>query len=88
MGRMINPLREIWAGLVSRIMQPQKPPRQRTNLFVGGERRVSVPERLARIAERDARLAADTRTDAQRWLGDPPPNRWALARLLCGVVVR
>jgi hypothetical protein len=33
-----------------------------------------------RLAERDQRMAADTRTDAQRWLGDPPPRRSALAR--------
>ena len=67
-------------GLISPPMQPQKMPRQRTDLYVGGERRVSVTERMARIAERDERLAADTRTDAQRWLGDPPANRSALAR--------
>jgi len=35
---------------------------------------------LARIAERDARAAADNRTEAQRWLGDPPPERSALAQ--------
>jgi hypothetical protein len=32
-----------------------------------------------RLAERDRRDAADTRTEAQRWLGDPPANRSALA---------
>jgi hypothetical protein len=32
----------------------------------------------ARMQERDARLAADTRTPAQVWLGDPPPGRSAL----------
>jgi hypothetical protein len=31
-------------------------------------------------AERDARVARDTRTEAQRWLNDPPPGRSALAR--------
>ena len=31
-----------------------------------------------RFAERDAREAADTRTPAQRLLGDPPPGRSAL----------
>ena len=40
-----------------------------------------MPERLAQIAERDERQqTADTRTDAERWLGDPPPNRSALAQ--------
>jgi hypothetical protein len=39
------------------------------------------PEELAlRFAERDARLKADTRTDAERWLGDPPPWQSALAQ--------
>ena len=33
-----------------------------------------------RLAERDAREAADTRTEAQRWLGDPPADRSALAQ--------
>ena len=61
-------------------MQPQKTPRQRTDLYVGGDRRVSVTERMARIAERDQRLAADTRTETQRLLGDPPATRSALAR--------
>jgi hypothetical protein len=30
-------------------------------------------------AERDRREAADTRTEAERWLNDPPPDRSALA---------
>jgi len=33
----------------------------------------------ARIAERDARNAADTRTPARVWLNEPPPGRSALA---------
>ena len=61
-------------------MQPQKTPRQRTDLYVGGERRVSVTERMARIAERDERLAADTRTETQRLLGDPPSAQSVLGR--------
>jgi hypothetical protein len=32
------------------------------------------------LAEREQREASDTRTDAQRWLGDPPPSRSALAQ--------
>jgi hypothetical protein len=32
-----------------------------------------------RFIERDRLAAADTRTPAQRWLGDPPPDRSALA---------
>jgi hypothetical protein len=30
--------------------------------------------------ERDRLAAMDTRTEAQRWLGDPPPERSALAQ--------
>lgn len=33
----------------------------------------------ARIADRDRRQALDDRTAAERWLGDPPRNRSALA---------
>jgi hypothetical protein len=33
----------------------------------------------ARLAERDARIDADTRTEAERWLNDPPRWRSALA---------
>jgi hypothetical protein len=32
------------------------------------------------IIERDRLAAADTRTEAERWLGDPPPGRSALAQ--------
>ena len=32
-----------------------------------------------RLRKRDRWEAADTRTEAQRWLGDPPPSRSALA---------
>ena len=42
-------------------------------------RRVSADDVAQRLAERDQREAADTRTEAQRWLNDPPPGRSALA---------
>ena len=32
-----------------------------------------------RLADRDRRQASDDRTEAQRWLGDPPADRSALA---------
>lgn len=41
--------------------------------------RVDPGEAEQRLAERDQREAADTRTEAQRWLNDPPPGRSALA---------
>jgi len=37
----------------------------------------AVEARL-RLRERDERAAADTRTLAEQWLGDPPPGRSAL----------
>jgi hypothetical protein len=33
-----------------------------------------------RLQERDERMRLDTRSEAERWLGDPPPWRSALAR--------
>ena len=41
---------------------------------------VDPAEAEQRLAERDQREAADTRTAAQKWLNDPPPDRSALAR--------
>jgi hypothetical protein len=41
--------------------------------------RVDPAEVKKRLSEREAREAADTRTEAQKWLGDPPPSRSALA---------
>jgi hypothetical protein len=41
---------------------------------------VPADDARARLQERDAREAADTRTPVQRWLGDPPANRSALAQ--------
>jgi hypothetical protein len=49
-------------------------------VFVGLAGRVDADEARQRFAERDAREAADTRTAAQRWLGDPPLGRSALAQ--------
>jgi hypothetical protein len=40
--------------------------------------RPRAEEIAARLADLHARQAADTRTDIQRWLGDPPPDRCAL----------
>ena len=49
-------------------------------VFVGLTGRVDPKEGRQRIAERDAREAADTRTRAQIRLGDTPPGRSALAQ--------
>jgi hypothetical protein len=40
---------------------------------------VSPDDIKSRMLERDRLAAADTRTEAQRWLGDPPLDRSALA---------
>jgi len=48
--------------------------------YVRGEYgRVSADDFRTRSEERDAREAADNRTEAERFLGDPPANRSALA---------
>jgi hypothetical protein len=39
---------------------------------------------LKLIQERDRCIASDTRTAADRWLGDPPPHRSALAQRIRG----
>jgi hypothetical protein len=51
-------------------------------LFNPIDRRVSPDEAKQRFAERDRRDAVDTRTEAQRWLNDPPYDRSALALAL------
>jgi hypothetical protein len=44
------------------------------------DRAAAKPEEVeARLQELEGRLAADTRTDAEKWLGDPPPDRSALS---------
>jgi len=48
--------------------------------FIGIDRGVTATDARQRIAERDARQAADTRTPAQVWLNEPPPGRSALAQ--------
>jgi hypothetical protein len=47
--------------------------------FLDKGRHVPAADLKIRLEEREAREAADTRTEAQRWLGDPPPSRSALA---------
>jgi hypothetical protein len=43
-------------------------------------RPVSPDDVRTLLTERDRQAALDTRTLAERWLGDPPPNRSALAQ--------
>jgi hypothetical protein len=48
--------------------------------FIAVDRRVGATEAKARLQERDARIAADDRTEVERFLGDPPRDRSALAQ--------
>jgi hypothetical protein len=41
---------------------------------------VSPDDVQALVIERDRLAALDNRTDAERWLGDPPPHRSALGQ--------
>lgn len=57
-------------------------PRKRgPNEFIGLNRhRVTATDLKSRLAERDRRQLADTRTETERLLGDPPRDRSALAQ--------
>ena len=48
-------------------------------LALSAKPRIDPHDLAQRIAERDARLMADTRTDCEKFLGDPAPQRSALA---------
>jgi hypothetical protein len=50
----------------------------------GFNERISPDDILARLMDKDQREAADNRTAAERWLGDPPPGRSALAQRMRG----
>ena len=47
----------------------------RQNITHRVERSYSPDDIKARLLEAAARERADTRTEAQRWLNDPPPDR-------------
>ena len=57
---------------------PRKYERGASALVQIGRHHVSADDAAARFAERDARQASDTRTEAQRWLNEPEPVRSAL----------
>jgi hypothetical protein len=56
--------------------------KQKPTIFKVQPRPVSPDDVQVLIIERDRLAAADTRTEAERWLGDPPPGRSALAQRL------
>jgi hypothetical protein len=60
---------------MSRRGQKQKP-----TVFKVQPRPVSPDDVRILIIERDRLAAADTRSAAERWLGDPAPGRSALAQ--------
>jgi hypothetical protein len=49
------------------------------------EQRPPTANVRVRLVERDRRVAADNRTPAQVWLGDPPADRSALAQRKTGL---
>ncbi|MGB7656834.1 MAG: hypothetical protein WBL96_00640 [Pseudolabrys sp.] len=58
-----------------------KPHTESAAAYIGLAHHRIDPEILrSRMQERDARAASDTRTPAQRWLGDPPALQSALAQ--------
>jgi hypothetical protein len=50
------------------------------NLHKVPPRQYSPDDIAARLVEAAARELADTRSEAEKWLGDPPPERSALAQ--------
>ena len=59
--------------------KPHKPSMAATLIGLGGAHRIAPDILRSREQEREQREASDDRTDVQRWLGDPPRNRSALA---------
>ena len=75
-------LLEMRINLISRQLEWRNMPRKRgASQFIGLNRhRVSATDLKSRLAERDRRQLADNRTAAEKYLGDPSPDRSALAR--------
>lgn len=57
----------------------RKPSAGAVLIGLGGRHSVNRDVLRTRLQEREQRAASDTRTEAQKWLGDPPPSRSALA---------
>ena len=66
-------------GYFSRAMSPPGS-RQKPTVSKIEPRRAPPSDVKARMLEAQERARADTRTEAQRWLGDPPRDRSALAQ--------
>jgi hypothetical protein len=63
-------------------MSPRGSQQKKTVHRVGDAHRISPDDVKYRMLERDRLATLDTRTESERWLGDPPPNRSALAQRL------
>jgi hypothetical protein len=73
--------------LISRVMSPRGTKQSiATHRVDNRPRNVSPDDVRMRLIEAAARERADTRTEAQRWLGDLPPGRSALAQRVRGAV--
>jgi hypothetical protein len=69
-------------GTSNRLTSPAMAHRQKLTAsdFIGLRGAHSVADGRARLAERDQRALLDTRTEAEKYLGDPPRNRSALQK--------
>src|SRR5262245_26751705 len=81
-----NPRRHCWQKKYLRLKLSAMPPRgshiDRTKGLLKIDPRPRLADVKKRFAERDQRQATDTRSAAEKWLGDPPPDRSALASRL------
>ena len=59
----------------------EKPRQLGAAALIGHSRHVPPEVVKARILERDERLAADSRTEIQKLMGEPEPSRSALAQV-------
>ena len=77
---IVRPLPETATAVVLLAMtESKRRPSLASSLIGLGGRHAIDPDVLHdRLQERDWRRASDTRSDVQRWLGDPPPARSAL----------
>ena len=67
-----------------RMAIPPKPRKKGASEFIGlGGQHIDRDTVKNRLAERDARIAADNRSPAEIFLGDPPRNQSALTRRNC-----
>ena len=65
--------------------KPRHPSFASQMIGLGGAHRIDPETLRSRVQERDQRQAEDDRTEVQKWLGDPAPERSALARKTKGL---